>query len=375
MKKGVRAFGTAAALLALLCLTACGSSTRSMYMEEVADTSAADAGMYASGGAYWNETAEKMAVTEEFDVAEEMEAAAEEPVAGAAEGGGELTGASASAEAEAGISKKLIKNVDLEVETRQFDDLIANINAEVEQLGGYVENFNVSGYAGESARYGSMTARVPAEQLDGFINHVGEHSNITYRNESVQDVTLTYVDLDAHKKSLLAEQERLMELLGQAETVTDLIEIEGRLSEVRYQIESMESQLRTIDNQVSYSTVYINIREVEIFTPPAEVSVWDEIASGFGNNVWRVLNDLEDMGVELIVSLPFLIVWAVGILIAVLIVRLLFKVLKKRSAKRLQKKQAEKQARESMEADYEEIPPAQPMKQEAAQPEEQKEKE
>lgn len=360
----VRVFAAAAALLALLCLAACGSSTRSMYTEEASDASAADAGMYASSGAYRNAAAEKMAVTEEFDVAEEMEAAAEEmalpaeePVAGAAEGGGELTGAPESAAAEAGISKKLIKNVDLDVETRQFDDLIANINAEVEQLGGYVENFNVSGYAGESARYGSMTVRVPAEQLDGFVGHVGEQSNITYRNESVQDVTLTYVDLDAHKKSLLAEQERLMELLGQAETVTDLIEIEGRLSEVRYQIESMESQLRTIDNQVSYSTVYINIREVEIFTPPAEVSVWDEIASGFGNNVWRVLNDLEDMGVELIVSLPFLIVWVVGILIAVLVVRLLFKVLKKRSAKRLRKKQAEKQARESMEADYEEIPP------------------
>lgn len=357
MKKRLRVLR--AALLALMCLTACGSSTRSMYMEEAVDSSAADAGMYASSGAYPNAAAEKIAVTEEFDVPE-MEAAAEEAAAGATEGGGELAGSSVSAGAEAGISKKLIKNVDLDVETRQFDDLIANINAEVEQLGGYVENFSVSGYAGESTRYGSMTVRVPAEQLDGFINHVGEQSNITYRNESVQDVTLTYVDLDAHKKSLLAEQERLMELLGQAETVTDLIEIEGRLSEVRYQIESMESQLRTIDNQVSYSTVFINIREVEIFTPPAEVSVWDEIASGFGNNVLRVLNDLEDMGVELIIGLPFLIVWAVGIFIAVLIVRLLLKVLKRRSAKRLRKKQAEKQARESVEADYEEIPPVKP---------------
>lgn len=352
MKKQVRVLGTAAAFFALLCLTACGGAkneyaTESFAVKEEAVEMSADAGMYAAA-----DTA--AAKLEEFDAeAAEVSYAEEESAAGAAEGGGELGNMPDAAAAETGVSKKLIKNVDLEVESRQFDELIANINEEVEMLGGYVENFNVSGYAGESARYGSMTVRVPAERLDGFVSKVGEQSNITYRNESVQDVTLTYVDLDAHKKSLTAEQERLMELLGQAETVTDLIEIEGRLSEVRYQIESMESQLRAIDNQVSYSTVYISIREVEVFTPPAELSVWDKIVNGFGNNVWEVLNSLENMGIRLIISLPFLIVWAVEILILVLIVRLLLKVLKKRRAKRRQKKQI----RSSMEADYEEIPP------------------
>ena len=62
------------------------------------------------------------------------------------------------------------------------------------------------------------------------------------------------LDMNVHAK--------LPQLLEKAETVADIIEIESRLSEVRYQIESMESQLRTIDNQVNYSTVYININEV-----------------------------------------------------------------------------------------------------------------
>ncbi|MBO5094156.1 MAG: DUF4349 domain-containing protein, partial [Lachnospiraceae bacterium] len=364
-----------------LCLTACGGA-QNAYTEAVTEDAAADAGMYASSASYQDVVTEKAAAAAgntssvaDFSAAEEYavaEASAEEPFYGETDGG-ELSGATGAAAnvAETDISKKLIKNVDLDVETRQFDELIETINAEVERLGGYVENFNVSGYAGESARYGNMTARVPSEHLDGFIHQVGEQSNITYRNESVQDVTLTYVDLEAHKKSLLAERERLMELLGQAETVTDLIEIEGRLSEVRYQIESMESQLRAIDNQVSYSTVYISISEVEVFTPPAEVSAWDEIVTGLKNNVQRVLDGLEDMGIELIISLPFLIVWAVGIFIFVLLIRLIRKLLKKRKEKRRQKKQA----RGSIEADYEEIPPAAPGKQEAAQQGEQKEKE
>ena len=69
-------------------------------------------------------------------------------------------------------------------------------------------------------------------------------------------MTLQYVDLESHKKALTTEQDRLIELMEQAETVEDIITIEGRLSEVRYQLESMESQLRTYDNKIDYSTVY-----------------------------------------------------------------------------------------------------------------------
>ena len=108
-----------------------------------------------------------------------------------------------------------------------------------------------------------MTVRIPAQQLDAFLSSVSEVSNVISRNDSVSDVTLQYVDMESHKKALTAEQDRLLELLEQAESVEDIITIESRLSDVRYQIESMESQLRTLQNQVSYSTVYLDIQEVE----------------------------------------------------------------------------------------------------------------
>ena len=80
------------------------------------------------------------------------------------------------------------------------------------------------------------------------------------------------------------EQERLLSLLEQAETMEEIIALESRLTEVRYQLESMESQLRTMDNQVSYSTVYLSIEEVEHFTPPAEKGTWERISTGFSEN-------------------------------------------------------------------------------------------
>ena len=169
-----------------------------------------------------------------------------------------------------------------------------------------------------------------------------------YRNESVQDVTLQYVDLDSHKKSLLTEQKRLLELLEKAETVADIIEIESRLSEVRYQIESMESQLRTIDNQVNYSTVYININEVELLTPVAEKTIWQKISDGFGNNVYRLIRGLENLAIGFIISLPFIFVWIIVIIVLLLIVRLILK-REKKARKKRQEKMAVKRAQE---ADY-----------------------
>ena len=65
----------------------------------------------------------------------------------------------------------------------------------------------------------------------------------------MDDVTLRYVDVDSHKKALETEQERLLALLEKAENVEDIITIENRLSDVRYELENYESQIRLLDNQ------------------------------------------------------------------------------------------------------------------------------
>ena len=52
--------------------------------------------------------------------------------------------------------------------------------------------------------------RVPQAKLDEFVNSVAELGNVVSRNESVEDVTLQYVDVKSHKESLQVEQERLL---------------------------------------------------------------------------------------------------------------------------------------------------------------------
>ena len=242
---------------------------------------------------------------------------------------------------EVRTERKLIRTVDLNLETENYDSLMEGLEQEINRLGGYIEYKDAyhGNYYSSRNRNANITARIPANKLDEFTGKVAEIGNITYESESVEDVTLQYVDLSSHKKMLVTEQERLMELLENAESMEDIITIESRLSEVRYQIESMESQLRTFDNQVDYSTVHIFIEEVERYTPQPEETTWERIKSGFGENVYRVTNGIKNFAVEFIIAIPVLLVWAVVITVGVILVRVILKRKNKRDTVNLAKRQ------------------------------------
>ncbi|MBD5471796.1 MAG: DUF4349 domain-containing protein [Lachnospiraceae bacterium] len=313
-----------AAVLGLV-LAGCGGSNK------YADTSAAvTEEAYDTGTGYLSDDI--------YSYAQENGYAAEEPAEDVSD---DAVEGSESPEV-ADTSRKLIKNVDLEVETEEFDDLLTTIEQKTEALAGYIEEsytYNGSAYRGGSTRNASLTIRIPAGKLNTFLSEVAEVSNVISRNERVTDVTLQYVDMESHKKALVAEQDRLLELLEQAENVEDIISIESRLSEVRYQIESMESQLRTMDNQVSYSTINLSIEEVKQLTPVKEQSVGEKIATGFWKNLTRVGAGIMNFGIGLIISIPYVLLWGIIIAIVVFIIR---SVLKKSRSRKVDNKPEEK---------------------------------
>lgn len=303
-----------------MALTACGGSNK--YEGIAYDTASATQEAPAAepaGGAYLSDGFSEYG---EYD-----EAIAEEA---SDEGGSE-------APQVADTKRKLIKNVDLQVETEAFDELLLAVTGRTESLSGYIEEsytYNGSQYYGKGTRNASMTIRIPADRLEEFLSDISEVSNVISRNDRVTDVTLQYVDMESHKKALVAEQDRLLELLGQAENIEDIISIESRLSEVRYQIESMESQLRTMDNQVSYSTIYLTIEEVKQYTPVAEQSIGEKIVTGFQRSLIDIGNGFLNFGIGFVIYLPYIVLWAVIIAVLLLLVRL---IVRKRRSKKLKK--------------------------------------
>ncbi len=243
---------------------------------------------------------------------------------------------------------KLIRDMDLTIETKEFDAVMNRIQADIKALGGYAENLSVSGQKGRGLRYANLTARIPSEKLDAFVSGIEQNASITYRNESVRDVTLSYVDMDAHKQSLLAERERLLELMQSAEDMSDIITIEDRLTQIRYEIESLESQLRAIDNDVTYSTVTISLEEVEIMTEKKELTTWERICEEFSLNLRDTLDDAKELGIRFIVNLPAIIYRLILLAILGLVVYAIFrctKGLRMKMAERKERRRIKKEAK------------------------------
>ena len=220
-------------------------------------------------------------------------------------------------------SRKLIKNVNISAETKEFDALLDTLNKQVSKLEGYIQNSEISGnnYNNNSNRYAEYVIRIPAERLDEFITTVKGSANIIHETEGVDDVTLKYVDIESHITALKTEQESLLKMLESADKLDDIIKIQSRLTEVRYEIESYESQLRTYDNLVSYSTVYLNINEVERETETIDVSLWGRIKERFSNSLYNIKESSKTFIIWFIGSLPYIIIWVVILGLMVLAVR------------------------------------------------------
>ena len=220
--------------------------------------------------------------------------------------------------------QKLIKTIRMETETEDLDALLPQINAKISTLGGYVENqelYNGSAYSSYRHRSASLTVRIPAEQLNSFTEDVKGVSNVVSYNESTENVTLRYVSTESRMKALEVEQERLLELLAKAENMSDLLEIEARLTDVRYELESVTSQLRVLANQVDYATVHLYISQVKVYTETEEQTVWQRIGSGFKENLKDMGENLTDFFVWIVTYSPQLLFWAVVIAIAVTVLR------------------------------------------------------
>ena len=296
MKKRLTLLVAAAVIAASL--AGCGGSSASSEKSYAAPQS--------EGGAYAEEA---MADYEAWDYDE----APAEQMSTAGSSSDSEGGAPTDEEIMSNSNRKLIRTVNMTVETREFDSLVANVTDRIESLGGYAQSMDISGNSYDSssgARTAYIVARIPANKLDHFVDNIEKASNITSKNESAEDVTLQYADVEAHKESLKIEQQRLNELLEQADTLENIIELEDRLTQVRYEIESYESRLRTMNNQVTYSTVNLSIREVKEYTPEPveELTFGQRLARGFLDSCAEAWEAIQDFIIGFVSFLPMLLV-------------------------------------------------------------------
>ena len=238
--------------------------------------------------------------------------------------------------------QKLIKTVDLNVATKEYDKSTTELNNYIKKNNSYVEYSNTynpqgsNSYQGDT-RSASYTIRVPQESLDALVIDLETLGTVTSKTENVQDISLEYSDIEAHKKALQIEEESLLNLLAKAESMDAIIALQSRLSEIRYEKESYESSLRLYDNQVQYSTVSLYLTEVKEYDTLSENSYWGKFQKSFASSMAGAGYFFGEVFIIIFASLPYILPIA---LVVAIICFIIIKISNKNKAKLIKGKKA-----------------------------------
>ena len=208
-------------------------------------------------------------------------------------------------EAAKSDSRKMIITANVDAETEDYDGFMQWLDQSLSTSGGYIETSDMYSYSGES-RSCQLRLRIPDDKLDGFMKQLDENCNVLQKSTQEEDVTLSYVDAKSHQEALRTEQTRLLALLEQAESLEDIMLIEDRLTQVRYELERYESILRTFDNQINYSTVNMYVREVVELTEPQPETFGSRAMRGMRKNAKEIGLFFQDLALFVITHLPFI---------------------------------------------------------------------
>ena len=237
--------------------------------------------------------------------------------------------ASPEAEVPEERADKIIYSSDVTVETTDFDAALGNVDALIARFDGWIESSSVNGAnyydlsrGRSNTRSASFTLRIPGERFDELMGSLSELGNVPYTHVYTENVSAQYYDTQARMEAYKAQEARLLEMMDRAESVDDLISIESRLSDLRYEIESLQTSLNQWDRRVAYSSVYLELQEVREYTQdtPVQLGFGERLGRAFRSGIHGFVAFCQDAILWLAESLPALVLIAL-VLIVLLAVR------------------------------------------------------
>ena len=232
-----------------------------------------------------------------------------------ADGGTETYSAEGTAaERSSTDSAKIIYTANLTLESKDYDAARTALDEALAQASGWLEASSEYTRQADS-RSVSLTCRVPQANYQSFLDAVAQAGNVTYKTQQAEDVTAQYLDVSARLDTLKAQRTRLQELQAQAKDLSDLLEIESTLTDVQSQIESWQSQLNWYSDQVQQCTVYVDLNEVQTYSPSGE-GFGSRIASAFAEGWQNFVQGAQRLAVSLAGAWPAVVLLAAAVAVA-----------------------------------------------------------
>ncbi|MCK4315197.1 MAG: DUF4349 domain-containing protein [Anaerolineae bacterium] len=234
----------------------------------------------------------------------------------------------------AAIERLIIRNASLNLTVPDTEAALDEINAMVDELGGYVVEANLYQY--QEGLQAHVTLRIPAESLDVALERIrGLATEVRNEHISGLDVTEEYVDRQSSLRHLEATEVRLLEFLEEAEDTEAALAVYEQLRQVEAEIEHVKGRIQYLEQSAAMATVNLDITPDEL-AQPIQIGGWypqGTLRNAFQSLI-RVLQFLVDVAINIVVLIiPVLAVIAAPLVGLFYLVRA---IVRRRRARRIQ---------------------------------------
>lgn len=209
----------------------------------------------------------------------------------------------ATEEVRPSVARKLIYHAEVKMKVTDVPQANQRMDSLTRSFGAYVEE--VSETRETNAWQHRMKIRVSPGRFQALLNGLNGIGTVEHKELTTEDVTAQHADVSARLRSKRALEQRYIALLGQARKVSDILEIEENMGEIREDIEATESRLRALNDEVAYSTLTL------AYYQPLSLPTPDRPVLSFGSRLvqsfysgWQLLTDLT---LGLVASWPLLL--------------------------------------------------------------------
>ena len=230
--------------------------------------------------------------------------------------------------------RKVIYEADIRLVVKNFSETNRAVRKLIKKHSGFVANATINSNTGER-QSGFWEAKVPVKSYDAFYLEVVELGFPESQNQTSQEVTEEFVDLQSRIKSKEQLEERILELLDNNEgKIKDIIDVERELARVRSEIEQMQGRLRYLKSRTDFTTVQIHAREEHDYVPPSTPEFLPRTQLAWSNSLKSLRTFGENLVVSTVSIAPWLISGAILFFPLVLLIRFRRKRRKSKEKKR-----------------------------------------
>lgn len=174
------------------------------------------------------------------------------------------------------IGPRVIQTASLSISVAKgrFQEAVDEARGVAARLGGFVVSSTASQGLQRRLVRGSLVVRIPARSYADAMRALAGLGRIEARDESGQDVSQEFVDLEARVRHLRAVETQLLELLEKADTVAAALAVQSQLNEVQLELEQARGRLQYLEDQVSFATISLSLHERLPIAAKADSGGW-----------------------------------------------------------------------------------------------------